>query len=62
MLLAYDTEKRHQKERLAKSFTLEEWVVEAGADYFDDTLKGVQLGIEKAKAEIAKRATENRTP
>ncbi len=58
MLLAYDTEKRLQKEGLAKSFTLEEWVVEAGADYFDDTLKGVQLGIEKAKGEIAKRTTE----
>jgi hypothetical protein len=58
MLLAYDTEKRLQKERLAKSFTLEEWVVEAGPDYFEDTLKGVQLGIEKATAEIAKRTTE----
>lgn len=58
ILLAYDTEKRLHKERLAKPFTLEEWVVEEGADYFDDTLKGVQLGIEKAKAEIAKRTTE----
>lgn len=58
MLLAYDTEKRLQKEGLAKSFTLEQWVVEAGADYFDDALKGVRLGIEKATAEIAKRATE----
>ena len=58
VLLVYETEKRLQKERLAKSFTLEEWVVEAGAGYFDDTLKGVQLGIEKAKAEITKWATE----
>ena len=32
MLLAYDTEKRLQKEGLGKSFTLEEWAVEAGPD------------------------------
>src|SRR4051812_7102914 len=32
ILLAYDTEKRLQKEGLAKPFTLEEWIVEAGPD------------------------------
>ena len=55
VLLAYDTEKRLQKEGLAKSFTLEEWVVEAGPDYFDDTVKGIERGIEEAKATAAKR-------
>jgi len=55
LLLAYDTEKRLQKEGLAKSFTLEEWVVEAGPDYFDDTVKGIERGIEEAKAATAKR-------
>jgi hypothetical protein len=55
LLLAYDTEKRLQKEGLAKSFTLEEWVVEAGPDYFDDTVKGVQKGIDEAKTVAAKR-------
>ena len=55
LLLAYDTEKRLQKEGLAKSFTLDEWVVEAGPDYFDDTVKGVQKGIEEAKTVAAKR-------
>src|SRR6185503_66110 len=34
MLLAYDTEKRLQKERLAKEFILDEWHVEAGPKYF----------------------------
>lgn len=55
MLLAYDTEKRLQKEGLGKSIALEEWAVEAGPDYFDDTGKGVQKGIEEAKAGAAKR-------
>lgn len=55
LLLAYDTEKRLQKDGLAKSFTLDEWVVEAGPDYFDDTVRGVQKGIDEAKATAAKR-------
>jgi hypothetical protein len=58
LLLAYDTEKRLQKEGLAKAFTLAEWVVEAGPDYFDDTVKGVQKGIEKAKAAAAQRPSD----
>jgi hypothetical protein len=55
MLLAYDTEKRLQKEGLAKAFTLEEWIAEAGATFFDDTVPGAQKGIDDAKAAIAKR-------
>jgi len=58
MLLAYDTEKRLQKEGLAKAFSLEQWNVEAGAAYFDDTVVGVQKGIEAAKAGAAKRPNE----
>ena len=58
MLLAYDTEKRLQKEGLAKAFTLEEWVAEAGEKYFDDTLPGAQHGIEDARANIARRPPE----
>jgi len=58
LLLAYDTEKRLQKEGLAKAFTLDEWVVEAGPDYFDDTVTGVQKGIEEAKAAAAKRPSD----
>ena len=49
MLLAYDTEKRLQKEGLGRPFTLEEWWVEAGPTYFDETVAGVK----KASAEAA---------
>src|SRR5262245_32731975 len=49
MLLAYDTEKRLQKEGLAKPFALEEWWVEAGPAYFDETVAGVK----KASAEAS---------
>ncbi len=47
MLLAYDTEKRLQKQELEKPYTLDEWWVEAGPDYFDETVAGTQ----KASAE-----------
>jgi NAD(P)-dependent dehydrogenase (short-subunit alcohol dehydrogenase family) len=55
VLLAYDTEKRLQKEGLAREFTLEQWNVEAGAAFFDDTVAGVQKGIDEATAAAAKR-------
>jgi hypothetical protein len=38
VLLAYDTEKRLQKEGLAKAYSLDEWWQEAGAKYFDETV------------------------
>jgi hypothetical protein len=47
MLLAYDTEQRLQKEGLGKPFALDEWWVEAGPAYFDETVAGVK----KASAE-----------
>src|SRR3954471_5317600 len=58
MLLAYDTEKRLQKEGLAGKFTLEQWNVEAGPAFFDDTVAGVEKGIGEAKAAAGKRSTE----
>jgi len=57
MLLAYDTEKRLQKEGLSKEFTLEAWNVEAGPDYFDATVTGVQKAIEEAGKNIKDRST-----
>jgi hypothetical protein len=48
MLMAYDTEKRLQKEGLSTDFTLDQWNVEAGQAYFDDTVAGVKKGIEEA--------------
>lgn len=58
MLLAYDTEKRLQKQELAKPFTLEQWNVEAGPAYFEETVEGVRKAIEEAKAVAAKRPAE----
>ena len=45
VLLAYDTDRRLQKEGLASGYTLDEWVVEVGPAYFDDTVTGVERGI-----------------
>jgi len=56
--LAYDTEKRLQKQGLAKPFTLEEWEAEAGAAFFDSTQTGLQEGIEAAKTAIAQRSAQ----
>jgi hypothetical protein len=58
MLLAYDTERRLQKEELAKEFTLNEWNVEAGPSYFDETVTGVQEAIEQAAKNINKRGAQ----
>jgi len=58
MLSAYDTEKRLQKKALAKEFTLDEWNVEAGPTYFDETVTGVQKAIEEAGKTIKDRSTQ----
>src|SRR5438128_6044638 len=58
MLKAYDTEKRLQKEGLTKDFTLDEWNVEAGPKYFDETVMGVQKAIEEAGEAIKNRSTD----
>jgi hypothetical protein len=58
MLLAYDTEKRLRKEGLSKEFTLDQWNVEAGPMYFDETVTGVQKAIEEAKEAIKDRGNE----
>ena len=48
VLLAYDTERRLQKEGLAREWTLEEWAFEAGPVYFGETVVGVKRGISEA--------------
>jgi len=58
MLLAYDTEKRLQKETLSKEFTLDEWNVEAGPAYFDETVAGVQKAIQQSTQLIKDRSAE----
>jgi hypothetical protein len=39
-----------------KEFTLDEWNVEAGPTYFDDTVVGVQKAIEQAGKAIKDRS------
>jgi hypothetical protein len=58
MLVAYGTEKRLQKEGLSKDFTLDQWNVEAGPMYFDETVTGVQKAIEEAAKVIKERSAE----
>ena len=58
MLLAYDTERRLQKEGLAREWTLEGWEVEAGPAYFEETVAGVKRGLSEADASAgARKAT-----
>jgi hypothetical protein len=58
MLLAYDTEKRLQKEGLATPFTLDEWIVEAGPQYFDETVTAVEKAIQQANTALKDRSAE----
>ena len=58
MLLAYDTDKRLQKEGLSKDFTLDQWNVEAGPTYFDETVTGIQKAIEEAGKAIKDRTAD----
>ena len=55
MLLAYDTDKRLQKENMAKPFTLQDWVEEAGQQYFTDTVSEAQKGIGDAATKMDSR-------
>ena len=56
--MAYDTEKRLQKEGLSKAYTLAQWNVEAGPTYFAETVDGVQRAIEQARKALEGRGTE----
>jgi hypothetical protein len=58
MLLAYDTDKRLQKEGLAMPFTLEEWLVEAGPVYFDETVTAVEKAIKQASTALKDRGAQ----
>jgi hypothetical protein len=49
VLLAYDTEKKMQKQGLSKAFTLKRWIVEAGPKYYDETVTGIVRAIEEAE-------------
>ena len=55
MLLAYDTELRLQEEGLSNNYKLEEWWVEAGPKYFDETFEGVREAVSQTAIETTKR-------
>ncbi len=57
LLLARDTDTRLQKESLSKKYAMEEWIEEAGADFYKDTIAGVKSGIDDAKSTASKRKT-----
>lgn len=59
VILAYDTEKRLQQHQLAKPFTIKEWVMEAGSDYYNDTVAKVQQGIQQANTQVAARTARS---
>jgi len=59
MLLAYDTERRMQRQGLAADQTLKEWIVEAGPAYFDETVTAVDSAIHQAEAAIAARPSSS---
>lgn len=55
ILLAYDTEKRLQGEGLAETFSIREWIIEAGPAFIDSAIEKVGKGVESASAEIKSR-------
>lgn len=55
MLLAHDTERRLQKDGLARAHTIVEWVREAGSQYFDETVSVVRKATKEADSIIVAR-------
>jgi hypothetical protein len=55
VLLAYDTDKRMQKQGFGKAFTLKQWIVEAGPKYYDETITGVDRAIDEAAKAVKAR-------
>ncbi|WP_025871945.1 M17 family peptidase N-terminal domain-containing protein [Methylobacillus glycogenes] len=56
LILAYDTEKRLQSQGLAKPFSIDEWVIEAGPKFYDAVNTKVDAAILKAKTAIDARS------
>ena len=55
LLLARDTDLRLQKEGLSRKYAMQEWIEEAGTDFFAQTISGVKTGIQEAETCISKR-------
>jgi hypothetical protein len=57
VILAYDTEKRLQKEGKAPDFTINQWIYEAGPAYYQSTVTRVQQAISAANQEASRRGS-----
>jgi hypothetical protein len=57
VMLAYDTEKRLQKQGLAQPFTIREWVCEAGAAFYTESISQVKQAIELTNNQIVSRTS-----
>lgn len=57
VMLAYDTEKRLQKQGLAQPFTIREWVCEAGSDFYAGVISQVKQAIDLTNTQIASRTS-----
>lgn len=55
VILAYDTEKKLQKQGLAEPFTLNEWVMEAGPNFYKGTVASVRKGVDLANSAASAR-------
>lgn len=58
VLLAEDTEKRLVKQGLSKGRALEEWVMEAGPTYYDETVESLRKIAKEAESAITARRKE----
>ncbi|MEH2380875.1 MAG: M17 family peptidase N-terminal domain-containing protein [Nostoc sp.] len=56
VILAYDTEKRLQKQGLAQSFIVREWVFEAGSAFYSGAISKVRQAIKLTNTQIATRS------
>jgi hypothetical protein len=54
-LLAYDTERRLQKQGLASEAKIREFVIEAGPQYFASTVEKVSAAVRSAEAALTQR-------
>lgn len=57
VILAYDTEKRLQKQGLAQSVTIREWVYEAGPAFYAGAISKVKQAIELTNGQVATRSS-----
>lgn len=56
VVLAYDTEKRLQSQKLAPQFDISEWIIEAAPSYFDNIAEKVDKAVHTAMSAVKSRS------